>query len=192
MENRDTSNDLEATQVTKITGLRQAKAFAENPFLSGSVVELKGKKKRYTIAARSDLIVNQEGEVKGGIEHSIVRMVDDTQFVKVFADGIAGIYDLKSGGGKVFRYLFEQIQERPNVDRIYLYFMDAVEEPWAISKTVFFRGMAELLEKGFIARSESPNMFFLNPAMIWNGDRFKFINEYRRLPPKAKRIESSS
>jgi hypothetical protein len=166
---------------TKIVGIRQSKSYSENPFMSGSIVQIVGKKKRYSIAAKSDVITSREGVVKGGIEHTIVRLVDDSKFVKVFSDGVAGMYDLKSGGGKVFRYLFSQVQKFPNVDRIYLYFLDAVEEPWSISKTVFFRGMAELLEKGFIARSESPNMFYLNPAMIWNGDRFRFVNEYRRI-----------
>lgn len=179
------------TEVAKPSGIRQSKAYPENPFMTGSIVEIKGKKKRYTIAAKSDFLMSREGLVKGGIEHTIVRMVDDSKFVKVFSDGIAGMYDLKSAGGKVFRYLFDQVQKFPNVDRIYLYFMDAAEEPWIISRTVFFRGMAELLEKGFIARSESPNMFYLNPAMIWNGDRFRFVNEYRRVETDKKQAGSA-
>jgi hypothetical protein len=58
--------------------------------------------------------------------------------------------------------------------------MDAIEEPWSISKPVFFRGMAELLEKKFIARSSNPNIFFMNPKMMFNGDRFRLIQEFRR------------
>lgn len=164
----------------EITGIRSAPTHAENPFIKGSIAEISGRKKRYSVASRNHTITDASGRVLGGIEHTIVRVVDDSQFVKVFADGVAGIYDLKAGGGKVFRYLFDQVQKNKNVDRLYLYFMDALEEPWTISKPVFFRGMAELLEKGFIARSVNPNMFYLNPAMIWNGDRFRFVQEYRR------------
>lgn len=169
-------------------GVRDAEKHPENPFLKGSEVEIKGRKKRYTIVARPDVITAPDGAVKGGIEHTIVRLVDDAQFVKVFSDGIAGMYDLNAPGAKVFRFLFDQVQAHPNTDRIYLYFMDAVEEPWKISKPVFFRGMAELLEKAFIARSTNPNMYFLNPQMIWNGDRFRFVQEYQRAR-RAKTIE---
>jgi hypothetical protein len=169
-----------ADEKREITGIRSAPTHTENPFLDGSTVDIRGRKKRYTVAARGDVLIDPNGQVKGGIEHSIVRVVDDAQFVKVFSDGIAGMYDLRSGGSKVFRYLFDQVQKHANVDRLYLYFMDAAEEPWVISKPVFFRGMAELLDKGFIARSANPNMYYLNPAMIWNGDRFRFVQEYQR------------
>lgn len=164
----------------EITGIRSAPTHTENPFLKGSLVEVQGRKKRYSVAARGDVLVAPNGQVKGTVEHTIVRVVDDSQFVKVFADGISGIYDLNSAGSKVFRYLFDEVQKHPNIDRIYLYFMDAQEEPWKISKPVFFRGMGELLDKGFIARSANPNMYYLNPSMIWNGDRFRFVQEYRR------------
>lgn len=169
-------------------GIRASPTHTENPFLKNSEIEITGKKKRYTVAARGDTVLGPDGRVKAGIEHTIVRVVDDAKFVKVFADGIAGIYDLKSPGTKVFRYLFDQVQLNPNLDRLYLYFMDAIEEPWTISKPVFFRGMAELLEKGFIARSANPSMFYLNPTMLWNGDRFRFVQEYQRAK-KTMKIE---
>lgn len=177
--------------VTKPTGIRASPTHTENPFLKGSEIQITGRKKRYTIASRGDTVLGPTGELKAGVEHTIVRVVDDAQFVKVFADGIAGIYDLRSAGSKVFRFLFDQVQKHPNVDRLYLYFMDAVEEPWQISKPVFFRGMAELLEKGFIARSANPNMFYLNPTMLWNGDRFRFVQEYQRAQQIAHRDSRS-
>ena len=109
----------------EITGIRSAPTHTENPFLKGSLVEVQGRKKRYSVAARGDVLVAPNGQVKGTVEHTIVRVVDDSQFVKVFADGISGIYDLNSAGSKVFRYLFDEVQKHPNIDRIYLYFMDA-------------------------------------------------------------------
>jgi hypothetical protein len=163
----------------EITGVRSAPTFAENPFMRGSVTKIKGRKKHYDVLGRPAIAIDQKtGEVLGGVEHKVVRVVDDSQFVKVFSDGIAGIYDLSKPGTRVFRYLFDVVQEHPNVDKLYLYFMDALEEPWTIPKSVFFRGMAELLEKNFIARSQNPNMFYLNPAMIWNGNRFSFVQEF--------------
>lgn len=172
--------DTENREKKPGSGIRNSITHSENPFLTGSIVNIRGRRKRYQIAARGDTVLGPKGELKAGVEHTIVHIVDDSKFVKLYADGVVGMYDLNSAGSKVFRYLFDQVQNHPNIDKIYLYFMDAVEEPWKISKPVFFRGMAELLEKSFIARSSNPNMFYLNPMMLWNGNRFKFVNEYRR------------
>lgn len=168
-------------------GVRNAPTYSKNPFMGGSLASIRGKKKHYDVSSSVIGVDRGTGEHLPGVEHKVVHMVDDTKFVKVFADGISGIYDLGAAGSKVFRFLFDTVQKHPNVDRIYLYFMNAMEEPWAIPKSTFFRGMAELLEKNFIARSSDPNMFYLNPAMIWNGDRFKFVHEYVR----AQQIEGS-
>lgn len=186
VENREKNGNITAAagdilNEPVITGVRGAPTYAENPFLEGASTTIKGRKKHYSVTGGRALpMIDQHGTVLGGVEHKIVRMVDDAQFVKVFADGISGIYDLKSAGSKVFRYLFDVVQKHPNTDRIYLYFMNAAEEPWSIPKSTFFRGLAELLEKKFAARSSDPNMFYLNPTMIWNGDRFRFVTEFVR------------
>lgn len=172
------TNEIEEGKGT-ITGVRTAPTFLENPFITGAITEIKGKKKHYNIASKSSVMVDSDtGEVTGTVEHRIVKYVDDSKFIKVYQSGVIAQFDLGSAGGKVFRFLFDTVQKNPNTDRLYLFFMDALEEPWNISKSVFFRGMTELLEKEFIARSRNPNMFYLNPNMIWNGDRFAFVTEY--------------
>ena len=150
-----------------------------NPFMNEAKVEVKGKKRFYSIGVRGDLHVDgATGEVRGTVEHRYVRMVDDAQFTKVFASGAAAIYQLGTNGRTVLWYLMGVVQQNPSTDRIYLSFMDAAEEPFHISKATFYRGMAELIDRQFIAPSVSPNMFFLNPMMIFNGDRFAFVQEF--------------
>lgn len=172
-------------------GVRAAEKHSGNPFMTGGLVQIKGKKKFYNIASKGEITINREGQVIGGVQHSIVRIVDDSKFVKLFEDGVAAHYDLGRSGAKVFKYLYAQVQAKPSIDKLYLYFMDALEEPWAISKPVFFKGMAELLDKNFLAKSTNPNMFYLNPLMLWNGDRFKFVQEYRR-ESSEKKIANSN
>lgn len=174
------NNSKKTNVIQEKLSIRTSEKHSKNPFIDGAVTEVKGRKKFYNVVASGDRILSKEGEVKPfqGVEHKIVKVVDDAEFVKVFSSGVAGIYDLNSSGRKVFSYLLEVVQENPNVDRIYLHFMDAAEEPWSISKTTFFNGMSELITKNFVAPSDRQNMFYLNPIMIWNGDRFKFITEY--------------
>ena len=50
---------------------------------------------------------------------------------------------------------------------------------FGMSKQTFYRGVEELIEKGFIARHRSAGWYFTNPAMFFNGNRARFVKEYR-------------
>ena len=57
-----------------------------------------------------------------------------------------------------------------------------------MSHATYKRGMAELIEKGFVAATPSQGMYWLNPSFVWNGDRLAFVKEYRKAnnkKPKA-------
>jgi hypothetical protein len=191
--NRELDSQKQPIKRRQQLTVRKAPQYTENPFMKPLSTEIRGKKKFYNVISKNDLIVTTEGEIRQGmgVEHKVVKIADDAEFVKVFRDGVSGIYDLNTPGKKVFGYLLDVVQANPNTDRIYLFFMDAMEEPWSISKPVFFRGLAELLLKNFIARSYAPNMFYLNPAMIWNGDRFRFVQEYIRKSSKMPETEAT-
>lgn len=40
-----------------------------------------------------------------------------------------------------------------------------------VSRTTYFKGMKELVEKSFIAETMIQNYYFINPDLIFNGDR---------------------
>lgn len=163
------------------TSVLHAPKHKNSPFMQTAAIEVRGKKKTLGAYGPPDLVTSRvTGDVTGAVEHRVVRIVDDAKFVKVFADGVAGFYQLGKAGGKVFRYLFDVVQKHPGTDRLYLHFMDAAEEPYCVPKSTFFKGLGELLAKGFLARSANPNLFWLNPLMLFNGDRFQFVQEYRR------------
>jgi hypothetical protein len=48
-----------------------------------------------------------------------------------------------------------------------------------MSERTFNRGLRELMEKQFIA-PKTPNLFWVNPALFFKGDRVMFVKEYRR------------
>ena len=57
--------------------------------------------------------------------------------------------------------------------------MEVEQNITPISRATFFRGMTELIERGFIAESQSQGMYFLNIDYLFNGNRLAFIKEYR-------------
>ncbi|EPI9236239.1 hypothetical protein ACTD34_004674, partial [Yersinia enterocolitica] len=48
-----------------------------------------------------------------------------------------------------------------------------------LSNPVYYRGIKELIDKKIIAQSKSKYIYYINPAVLFNGDRAKFIEEIR-------------
>ena len=45
-----------------------------------------------------------------------------------------------------------------------------------------------MLKAGIIARGKNDNIYFVNPLIIWNGDRARFVTEYVKKSKKKKPI----
>jgi len=155
-------------------------AYAQNPFLGSVHVEVGSK--RITVSSGMH-IDTKTGEA---VEHSgvhIVRDVERSQFVKLYTREMKRIFELRPTSLKILQYLLAEMQKWPNADSIYLHWFSAdryfQEQDIGVSRASFQRGMLDLLHKNIIAESVEPNRFWLNPAFFWNGDRYRFINEYR-------------
>lgn len=156
--------------------------YNKNPFWEEQEVKVGSK----MIKVASGQHVSAEGEA---IAHSgvhVVRHVDETEFVKLYTSNIKALFELKPTSLKVLQYLMVKLQETPNADAIYLAWIGAEdyfsEENVQMSRRSFQRSLLEMVEKGFIAESKDPNMFWFNPHLFFNGNRMTFIQEYRKKP----------
>ncbi|MEI8122740.1 MAG: hypothetical protein WCI20_11865 [bacterium] len=154
-----------------------------NPLMEPGQVQVK---RRYvTTGLKKDLTDMETGEITGA---SVVRTVeekDDAEFVKVFASGIAAMYDLTKTAQRVFQRVLEQYQAEP----MHKGYADSIQLTWFgeglngaaidLSEPTFNRGLRELLAKGFIA-PRTPTVFWVNPALFFKGDRVLFVKEYVR------------
>ncbi|EFF2323240.1 hypothetical protein B9S84_005059, partial [Escherichia coli] len=48
---------------------------------------------------------------------------------------------------------------------------------FVLSESIFYRGIKELIEKRIIAKTNEKNWYFINPAIVFNGDRARFVSE---------------
>jgi len=158
-------------------------AYPENPFWKSTTIKVGSK--RITVSGGSHVSDNGEEVRHSGIH--VVREVDESEFLKLYTKNVKAIFDLKPTTQRVLQYLMVELQKTPNADAIYLAWMGAnryfSEHDLSVSRTSFQRAMKELLEKGFIAESTMPNMFWFNPNLFFNGSRMAFVHEYRRKPP---------
>ena len=108
-----------------------------------------------------------------------IEEVDATKFIKLFINGVRALADLSSPGTKVFEILYLAMQQNIGKDQVYLSY-SSIDISKKISRATFKRGLAELIDKKFLAAKPDVGWFWINPDYIWNGDRLAFIKEYRR------------
>ena len=171
-----------------------------NPFLASTVIEIKDNtRRRYVRTANSQELVDPTtGEVRAVSMIHTVDEKDDAEFVKVFAEGVRAAFGLRSAGAKVFQAVlqaYEAVKMTGGyVDSVNLYWFGEGLNGQSIgmSEFTFQRGLKELLAKDFL-RPKQPNVYWVNPALFFKGDRVAFVREYRRRasPANPKVIEGS-
>ncbi len=125
------------------------------------------------------VVSGSTGEIMAPAGFWQAQEVDKTQFVKLYVNGVKAFKDLSGAGTKVFELLYIAVQKFPGKDSVYLSFHAIDQNMYRMSESTFHRGMRELTEKGFIAETMAPNLYFLNPDYLWNGDRLAFVKEFR-------------
>jgi hypothetical protein len=173
-----TSSTSTSTSTSSGGGMRKAEKYEVNPFLKSLNVTTRGRK--LTVARGSALIDMSTGEIEGVTEIAQIVEVDEGQFVKLFTKDLAIWFDLNRPGMRVFGALLTVVQNSAiGRDLVYFDYGSDGTKDFKISKTTFYRGIEELLENGFIARHKSVGWYFTNPAMFFNGNRARFIKDYR-------------
>jgi hypothetical protein len=126
------------------------------------------------------MLVSDEGEIVTNVAGFWeAEEVDSTKFVKLFVNGVKALAELTNAGARVFEMLYIEMQASPGKDQVYLSYT-AVRGTTTTSRATFARGLAELIDKRFIAAMPAVGWYWVNPDFVWNGDRLAFVKEYRR------------
>jgi hypothetical protein len=166
---------------------RGAEKHTHNPFISGAAANTKTGVKRISNRDGNRMLVvsEQTGEIVAPAGFWQAQEVDKSQFVKLYVNGVKALKDLTGAGTKVFELLYLEVQKNVGKDSVWLNYTMLDQDTVQISRTTFFKGMKELVEKGFIAESTTQSRYFINPDFMWNGDRLAFVKEYRLKRRKA-------
>ena len=164
----------------------------QNPFLP-ELSGMKTRRKRVTVKSDKAIVDTKTGEVENVAEVVSVQNVDNEQFVKVFTSNLRSFFNLKPSTYRLVQVLLYQIGQAPQKGAVYLnlsvaerYFEQTDQKP--VSKATFHNSIKELIKKGFIAESPDPNLYWINPTLFFNGDRVRFVKEYRNVDAKQNRL----
>lgn len=162
----------------KYTVKTRATKYETNPYMEGGEPIVSTRTKRITNNQGNYMVKSDSGEVVASIAGFWqAEEVDSTKFLKLYVNGVKAFSGLSTKGTKVFELMYYEMQKEIGKDKIYLNF-NAIDQHIKIAKTTFYDGIAELVEKKFLAPTTFPHWFWVNPDYIWNGDRLSFVKTY--------------
>lgn len=145
-----------------------------NPFYK----EIKGKMflrpKSDTIIGKKDAVVDTStGEIKADVVMASRKIVDKSQFAKLYASEIGLLFDLSKPAINVFMYLSKVMNYENNA---FFMYTSQFKKIGYKSYIPCLKGIRELLTKNIIAIDLKPHHYWLHPAIVCKGERFsKFI-----------------
>ena len=182
-----TENSENSEYTEENTERIESKRYKENPFLADMVLPIKDKRITLRPLGKSDRVINIDqstGEVLG-THLTTYKRVDGEQFVKLFTANIALTFELKPPGFKALSVLVWVVQHKAiSRDEVELdkYMLDdfLAANQLKLSRPTFMRGLLELEEAQIIAKTLRRGRYFINPNLIFNGDRIAFTTLIER------------
>lgn len=153
-----------------------------NPFCFETEIKIETRKKNLTVSRGTELIERKDTSKTyfANIVHT--QEVDKEEFIKLYTSQIKAYFDLTKTAYKVFFIFLRIYQDAIGKDHFYLSCKKAMSlaekiDHFVLSESIFYRGIKELIEKRIIAKTNEKNWYFINPAIIFNGDRARFVSE---------------
>jgi hypothetical protein len=178
-------NDMELFKVDLVKDMRISNElkYRKNPFIVDSDgqfrMEVATKNTKVFRGGGNEAIVNLDtGELTGQTTFVSTKKVDKEQFVKLYLTQIKNLFDLSITAYKMVFYLTTLL--KPNKDEVYLFVPDAMEFCQWSSKPRVYKAIKELIKYEIIAPSWKPNIYYINPSVLFNGDKLILITRYQK------------
>ena len=156
----------------------------ENPFMKQAIEDIENHVvKKYKSSTGSDkkaVVAVADTDTGEVFRTSFIRQieVDEEQFAKLYLNNFAAFFDLSQAAIRVFGYIMTCM--KPKNDMIMFILEDCLEYTKYTSTGTVYRGLAELVKAEIIARGINENLWFINPLIVFNGDRVSFTKTYVR------------
>lgn len=159
-----------------------------NPFLTDALPYIKEKKALTKFVPQDGtFLLNQAGDVSPALAvHHVMKHVDTQQYTKVFGGFMREKYGLNKSGLKVLELYFWQ-KIKKDSDLVDFSLIDCKKICGFKTAQSVYDGLAQLLEKEFIARTEQHHRYYINPMMFFNGNRIILVKEIIK-EPKFKEL----
>lgn len=154
--------------------MTQRKTELPNPFISADTFKPKSRQK-ITPNKGSNEVYNADGEIHTGVIGFVSppKPYDSYRFTKVYREGWKIMAELSVPALKV---LFYFISVMDYSDTVEFNIHKCIKFTGYKDSATIYRSIKELKEKSILADTNIPKIFFINPLLIYRGDRLKLLN----------------
>lgn len=164
-------------QKEELKSLKNIEGSETNPF----VVNLKGKmflqpRANTIIAKGQSLIDTNTGElISDDVLMGRRKIVDKSQFAKIYASSVGELYTLSKAAVNVFVHL-TKVMDYDN--KALFDYMKEYEKVGYKTEVSPLKGLRELITRGIIYPHTINGIWWLNPTIVCKGERFAMYTEY--------------
>lgn len=170
--------------MSKLKSLSLLPVYEDNPFNEALITKLnttgKTKYSQFIAMSNKEIVDKATGEVVEGGNQILMgkrKVVDEDEFVKVYMNELRKYLDASKGDMELFFYLVSKLEFNQN----YVWFdIDDCLKSTNLSSGTIYRSLANLCNAGIIARSDKYYKYFINPIVMFKGDRVVIVEEYVR------------
>ena len=178
-----TIQEVTKTRVRTKTENDKLTEYKMNPFVFDKELKIETKTRNLTVRKGTELVNKDNADESESYFSNIVQKkeVDKEEFIKLFTSQIKVYFDLTKTAHKIFLIILALYQKEIGKDYVLLTCKKAQNVAktldFELSAPIFYRGIKELVEKKIIAKSVDKIVFYINPAIFFNGDRARFVTE---------------
>jgi hypothetical protein len=149
--------------------------YTSNPFITDMTLDFSVRQVKFDTSNETNILVNEDTGESKNIDYVTYKKVDKEPFIKLFVNNSA-FFNLKVVGHKVFYIVVYLLQKRTiNKDIITIdkYTVNDYLEEYDVTlpRSSLIKGINDLIEANIIARAEKIGDYYINPAVIFNGNR---------------------
>lgn len=184
-------------QLQPIATIRGKDIYKDNPFIGPEQFVVTVRNDLKLVATDVSININDQEQVTTGVIGRI-QDVDTDQFVKIYTRNVGLLFELNQTAQKALIAVFLAVQaQAKDKSEIFLPYHKAIEYYTSInlqkypSMSSYYKGIKSLINDGFLAAHyNGEHWYWINPSILFNGDRVRFVNEYR-LTKQKKSIPSN-
>lgn len=104
------------------------------------------------------------------------KLGDFQEHIRIFPEAYADFKELNSMAIQIISFVFKELSE--DSDTVVLNAKSLMEMYGVTSRNTVLRGIKDLLIKGFIAKKNSIDTYFINPTKLFKGSRVKWYKKF--------------
>lgn len=170
--------EAEHEEMKAMVGIRDFQEYEKNPFMGEAAREvgLVTKEKITRWRTGSGEFMTKLDELGDTVFLGTRKKVDADEFTKIYHRKIKSMLDLSNKAIKLIIYIASKLEKNGlQID----FDIDDCISTCDFSRATIYRLLAELLKYNVIARSSKRNyVYFINPVVMFNGQRLKVFEEY--------------